>query len=240
MEHRNAVPGTRKVNPVVGKIPGQFVLLNSSLDKGREEVCLQKRQGLLIVGLELLDASLLLPVLVQGLFRRPKTSVSSWEFTGFKMYSSTSRCTASFAYSNSSKPVKRRIRTVGISFLRRLASSRPSIYGILMSVITTSGWYFSAISRALTPLEALPITANPSAFQSIFFMITWMTSSSSSTSRTLYFSMICPILCFFQIFYHVWQRTKTEGSGDPGALSFRPLRSRSRCGSSRCPYTALS
>ena len=35
------------------------------------------------------------------------------ELTGFSIYSSTSRCTASFAYSNSSKPVKNKILVAG-------------------------------------------------------------------------------------------------------------------------------
>ena len=62
----------------------------------------------------------------------------------------------------------------------------PSMYGILMSVITTSGWISSAISNASTPFLAYPAIRNPIASQSSFFIMTEYTSSSSSTNNTEY------------------------------------------------------
>ena len=111
------------------------------------------------------------------------------ELTGFSIYSSTSRCTASFAYSNSSKPVKNKILVAGKPALIRLESSMPSIYGILISVITTSGCNSSIISKAFTPLLAYPITEKPSSSQLIFLIITCITSSSSSARSIVYLSI---------------------------------------------------
>ena len=118
------------------------------------------------------------------IFSCVNTLVSSTEFTGFSIYSSTSRWTAPLAYSNSSNPVKNRIFVAGYSALIRRDNSKPSIKGIRISVMTTSGWHSSISSNAFTPLLACPATQNPSPSQLIFFMITWITSSSSSTRST--------------------------------------------------------
>ena len=128
--------------------------------------------------------------------------INSTELTGFKIYSSTSRWTASFAYSNSSKPVKSTIFIAGYSLLIWLHSSMPSIYGILISVITTSGWLSSIISSALIPLSAYPTTENPISSQLIFRIIAYITSSSSSTKSIVYLSILSPYILFRFIFPH--------------------------------------
>ena len=107
------------------------------------------------------------------------------------MYSSISRCTASFAYSKSSKPVNSNILVAGyLSFICPHSLS-PSIYGIFISVITTSGCTSSSISSALYPLLAWPITENPSSSHFTLRAITSITSSSSSTSNNVYIPLFC-------------------------------------------------
>ena len=96
------------------------------------------------------------------------------------------------AYSNSSNPVRIKIRTPGFSSFKLRASSNPFIYGILISVMTTSGCSFSAISIAFTPFCAFPITSNPNSSQLILCSIAFLTSSSSSTRSTLYVVIYIP------------------------------------------------
>ena len=123
-------------------------------------------------------------------------------FNGFSTYSSISRCTASFAYSKSSKPVNKTSFVAGYFSLICPHSSSPSIYGIRISVITTSGCISSNISKAFSPLLACPVTENPRSFHFTFFAIIRVTSSSSSTSNNVYIRFSPNLLILYQFSKH--------------------------------------
>ena len=74
------------------------------------------------------------------------------------------------------------------------ASVSPSMYGIRISVRTTSGSKASIFSNASSPFSASPTTVNPTACQSILRIILLRTSSSSSTRIILYKSISCSYL----------------------------------------------
>ena len=74
------------------------------------------------------------------------------------------------------------------------ASVSPSMYGIRISVRTTSGSKASIFSNASSPFSASPTTVNPTACQSILRIMLLRTSSSSSTRIILYKSISCSYL----------------------------------------------
>ena len=115
-----------------------------------------------------------------------KICASSWPLTGFKMYSITPSLMACWAYSKSSYPEKIRTFMDGYFSRIRAVSASPSMYGMRMSVIITSGSSCSSFSRASSPFSASPTTSKPSPAQSILRIMALRTSSSSSTSMIRY------------------------------------------------------
>jgi len=91
-------------------------------------------------------------------FIRKSISIISSAFTGFKIYSIILSLIACFAYSKSSNPEKMTTFTDGLVFCKCSAKSSPFIYGIRISVKTTSGSNCSIFSMASNPFSASPTT----------------------------------------------------------------------------------
>ena len=67
-----------------------------------------------------------------------------------------------------------------------LDKSRPSITGIVISVITSSGCTDSITEIASLPFSAVPVSIKPASSQGVFSLIASLVNISSSTRTTLY------------------------------------------------------
>ncbi len=104
---------------------------------------------------------------------------------------------AFFAYSKSRNPERMTILVCGSSLRTIAESSKPSMNGILTSVMRMCGLSCLINGRASSPSAASPTSWNPSCSQSIFSLRLFRIRSSSSTKKTV---TICSN--HLQGFYH--------------------------------------
>ena len=123
----------------------------------------------------------------------PSVSSSCAELTGLSRYASACSETAFCAYSNSSCPLRNTIRSHGMVRRTTFASSRPSINGMRMSVMSTSGFISISIGSAISPSGASPANKKRSCSFSMQLRMPSRMISSSSAINTRIIAFFPPV-----------------------------------------------
>ena len=118
-----------------------------------------------------------------------KALIMSARVTGFNRYCSTPSSIALRAYSKSLYPLMMMIFVLGSSPMTILQSDRPSMKGIVISVIMTSGFNLRIMGSAISPSGASPTNSNPYFSHGIISRNPSRTMLSSSQIKTLMLSI---------------------------------------------------